>query len=196
MLSWVRIWDGVRATGHALFYVIMASVCAVFVVIGVIELVGRDRPTHWGTFSETSTVCDLPSPRGSTCTYTGTWVSDDGSIVKTDITLDGSVDPGQSVRASYQPGGPMGDDVNNIVHTALWSKVGLWFPWAAAVSFATITWYQHRRWRRESRGRRYRGRHSASDPSSHPSSLDNRIPEVDQGAMGNEGGTIPPHVDR
>lgn len=172
----MRIWDGVRATGHALFYVIIASVCAVFVVIGVIELISRDRPMYWGTFSETSTVCDLPSLRGSACTYTGTWVSDDGSIVKTDITLDGSVEPGQSVRASYQPGGPMGDDVNNIVHTAFWSKAGMWFPWVAAVSFATITWSQHRRWRREARGRRYRGRHSASDPSRQPNSLDTQDP--------------------
>lgn len=172
MLSWVRIWDGLRATGHALFYVIMASVCAGLVVIGVIELVGRDRPMHWGTFSETSTVCDPPSPRGSACTYTGTWVSDDGSIVKTDITLDGAIEPGQSVRASYQPGGPMGDDVNNIVHTAFWSKAGLWVPWVAAASFAAITWYQHRRWRREARGHTYRGRHCASESSSHPSSLD------------------------
>ena len=163
MLSWGRVWGAVRATGHATFYLIMGAVFVVFIVIGVAEVLDRDRPTYWGTFTEKSTTCD-PGPRGGG-TQTGIWVSDDGTIVKVGIILDGSVEPGRSVRASYQPGGLMGDDENNIVHTAFWSKAGLWFPWVAAALTGAFMWDRHRRWRHDARGRRYVGRHSASDPS-------------------------------
>lgn len=158
MLSWSRVWSGFRATGHAIFYMLMGGVCVAFIVMGVLSVVGRDRPTHWGTFAETSTTCD-PGPRGA-CTNTGRWVSDDQTIVKDGITLDGFVERGQTVRASYQPGGPMGDDENNIVHTAFWSGAGLWFPWVAATLSAAAIWYQHRRWRRDAEGLQYLSRHS------------------------------------
>lgn len=140
MLSWGEVWNGLRATSHALSYAIMGAVCIAFIVMGVISVLGHDRPTYWGTFTEKSTTCD-PGPRGS-CTNTGRWVSDDRRIVKDGITLDGFVEKGQSVRASYQPGGLMGDDENNIVHTAFWSNAGLWFPWFAAALSAAAIWYQ------------------------------------------------------
>lgn len=158
MLSWGRVWNGLRATGHALFYGIVGAVCIAFVVMGVIAAVGHDRPTHWGTFTEESTTC-VPGPRGS-CTHTGSWVSDDKTIVKDGITLDGSVEKGRSVRASYQPGGPMGDDENNIVHTAAWTGAGLWFPWVAAVLSVAAIWYQYRRWSNDATDRRRLSRHS------------------------------------
>jgi hypothetical protein len=139
----------------------MGGVCVAFVVMGVIAVAGRDRPVYRGTFTETSTACE-PGPRGS-CTSSGRWVSDDETIVKDGVTLDGFVDRGRSVRASYQPGGPMGDDENNIVHTAFWSRAGLWFPWVAAVLSAAAIWYQHRRWHRDATDRRYQARHSESD---------------------------------
>jgi hypothetical protein len=123
----------------------MGAVCAAFIIMGVISVLDRDLPTYWGTFTETSTTCD-PGPRGS-CSNTGRWVSDDGTIVKDDIALDGFVEEGQSVRAGYKPGGPMGDDENNIVHTAFWSRAGLWFPWVAAALTVSAIWYQHRHWR-------------------------------------------------
>lgn len=158
MLSWGEVWNGLRATSHALSYAIMGAVCIAFIVMGVISVLGHDRPTYWGTFTEKSTTCD-PGPRGS-CTNTGRWVSDDRRIVKDGITLDGFVEKGQSVRASYQPGGLMGDDENNIVHTAFWSDAGLWFPWFAAALSAAAIWYQQRRWRSDDGGRRYPGRHT------------------------------------
>jgi len=136
----------------------MAIVCVAFVVMGVIGVVGRDRPVYWGTFTESSTTCD-PGPRGA-CTIIGRWVSDDGTITRDPISLDGSVEPGRSVRASYQPGGPMGDDVNAIVHTAAWSCAGLWFPWVAAALCVGVIWVQRRRWRRDTEARRYWPRHS------------------------------------
>jgi hypothetical protein len=161
MASWGGVWNGLRATGHALLYATMGGVCVAFIVMGVIAVAGRDRPVYWGTFTETSTACE-PGPRGS-CTNSGRWVSDDGTIVKDGVTLDGFVERGRSVRASYQPGGPMGDDENDIVHTGSWSKAGLWFPWVAAAVSAAAIWYQHRRWHRDAPDRQYQGRHSESD---------------------------------
>ena len=157
-MNWGGVWGGLRAAGHAAFYATMAIICVVFVVMGVIEVAGRDRPVYWGTFTETSTTCD-PGPRGA-CTITGRWVSDDRTITKDPVSLDGSVEPGHSVRASYQPGGPMGDDVNAIVHTAFWSNAGLWFPWVAAALSAVAIWVQRRRWRPDTGARSYRARHS------------------------------------
>ena len=119
-----------RATGHALYYAFMGTVCAAFIVMGVIAVFDRDRPVFHGTFTERSTTCDS-GPRGS-CTSTGRWVSDDRTITKNHVELDGDVDHGGSVRATYQPGGLLGDDENNIVHTGPWSSARLWFPWAAA----------------------------------------------------------------
>jgi hypothetical protein len=71
------------------------------------------------------------------------WVERDRPVYWGTFTETGGV-----VRASYQPGGLMGDDENNIVHTATWSTAGLWFPWAAASLTAGAIWYYHRRWRR------------------------------------------------
>jgi hypothetical protein len=136
MASWGGVWNRLRATGHALFFVSVGGACVAFMVMGVIAVAGRDRPAYWGTFTETSTSCS--GLRGA-CTNSGRWVSADGTIVKDGVTLDGFVERGHSVRASYQPGGPMGDEENNVVHAASWSRAGLWFPWvAAALSAAAI----------------------------------------------------------
>jgi hypothetical protein len=160
MASWGGVWNRLRAMGRALFYASIAGVCVAFIVMGVITVAGRDRPVYWGTFTETSTTCS--GLRGA-CTNSGRWVSDDGTIVKDGVTLDGFVERGRSARASYQTGGPMGDDENNIVHTGSWSRAGLWFPWVAAGVSAAAIWYQHRRRHRDATDRQYQGRHSESD---------------------------------
>jgi hypothetical protein len=146
MTTWRRLWDGLRRLGHALFYAVMICVFVSFIVMGIIGWVERDRPVYWGTFTETSSTCD-PGPRG-TCTSVGRWLSTDRTIVKDGVTLDGVAGADGVVRASYQPGGPMGDDENNVVHTAIWSTAGLWFPWAAASLTAGAILYYHRQWRR------------------------------------------------
>lgn len=64
------------------------------------------------------------------------------------MTLDGVPDEDGKVRASYQPGGLLGDDENNIVHTETWSQSDLWFPWVAAAATGATTWYYQRQWRR------------------------------------------------
>jgi hypothetical protein len=143
MTTWGRLWDGLRLLGHALFYAGMICVFVSFIVMGIIGWVERDRPVYWGTFTETSSTCD---PGG--CTSAGRWLSTDGTIVKDGVTLDGVPGADGVVRASYQPGGPMGDDENNIVHTATWSTAGLWLPWAAAALNAGAISYYHRQWRR------------------------------------------------
>lgn len=153
-MNWGGLWSGLRTAGHAIFYAVMGMACAAFVVIGVIEIAGRDRPVHWGTFTETSTVCDPGSRRN--CVITGRWVSDDGTITRDAVEFDGYVEPGHAVRASYQPGGPMGDDENGVVHTAFWSRAGLWTPWVAVVLSMAVIWDRRRGWRRDAR--RYRGR--------------------------------------
>jgi hypothetical protein len=157
--KWTPIWRGLQVAGHALFYLVMGLCLLAVLVLGVANLADRDRPKYWGTFTEQSTSCD-PGPRGG-CTATGIWTSDDGRIVRRDVLLDGSVEPGRSVRASYQPGGAFGDDTNNIVHTAMWSNAGLWMPWLFLATFGAVTWRQRRKWVRDAQGRRYVGRHTA-----------------------------------
>lgn len=146
MVSWVRARDTTLAAGHGVFYVVMVVCFVVFVTIGCVVLVERDRPWQWGTFTETSTTCDRMGRR-TTCESTGRWVSDDATIVKGSVRLDGSVGPGASVRAAFRPGGLLGDEANNIVHTDRSIGMGLWFPWVAAAITAGMTWYYRRRWR-------------------------------------------------
>ncbi len=155
------MWDGLRSTSHGLFYAIMGALVVAFFIMGVIAAVGHDRTTYWGTFTEQSTQCD-PGPRGA-CTIMGRWVSEDQSIVKEHIQLDGNADKGESVRASYQPGGPMGDDANNIVHTPFFSGAGLWFPWVGAALCVAAIWHYRRTWQRDARSREWRGRHRTQD---------------------------------
>jgi hypothetical protein len=127
------MWARLRRTGHVPFYVTMGAICAVVLAIGLTTFADRDRPTYWGTFSETSTTCGPSAPRRA-CIITGRWVSDDGTMVKVDITLDGSVGQVQSVRAAYRPGGPMGDDVSDVVHAGIWANGGLRMPWVRLAS--------------------------------------------------------------
>ena len=146
MTSRRRLWERLRVLGHALFYAVMICAFVGFIVMGIIGWVERDRPVYWGNFTASSTSCD-PGPRPN-CTTVGRWLSVDGAIVKDGVILDGDAGATGVVRASYQPGGPMGDDENNIVHTQLWSTVGVWLPWAAASMTAGGVFYYSRRWRR------------------------------------------------
>ena len=110
--------------GATVFGLLFVLSCA----IGVAQAVAASEPVSWGTF--TSERCE-PSRFG--CTNVGTWVSDDGSIRKHDIQLDGALTPVVTVRASHRPTGPMSDEGNNIVHAEFWSTAGLWLPWVLAV---------------------------------------------------------------
>ncbi|QEH94091.1 hypothetical protein FV141_11555 [Dermacoccus abyssi] len=135
-----------RSLGHGLFYAVMAVVVLVLVAIGCINIAERDRPTYWGTFTETNTTCD-GFGRSRNCDSVGVWRSDDGTMAFTDIALDGTADPGENVRASYRPGGAMGDDSNYIVHEPFFIPgVEYWLPWVLALVCGASAWRQHRAW--------------------------------------------------
>jgi hypothetical protein len=104
---------------------------AIFLVFAVINTVDAREPVIWGTFTEEH--CQ-ETRRG--CSSIGTWVSDDRTITKTDIRLDGGVAPGGSIRAGYQPTGIISDADNHIVHAAGWMTIGPFFPWLAALGTA------------------------------------------------------------
>lgn len=110
--------------GAVIFGLLFALSCG----IGVVQAIAASEPVYWGTF--TAERCE---PTRFGCTNFGMWVSDEGSIRKHDIQLDGALTLVDSVRASYRPTGPMSDESNNIVHTEFWSTAGLWFPWMLAV---------------------------------------------------------------
>lgn len=85
---------------------------AAFGALGVADLLDADEPVFWGTFSEE----DCVGGGRMGCQSVGTWVSDDGSIRKTGVALDGRPDSDGSVRATYRPTGVINDEENNIVH--------------------------------------------------------------------------------
>ncbi len=134
----------VSFVGHALFFIVMIGVLVLWLFVGVAAVVDHDRPKYWGTFTETSVSCD-PGPRGG-CTSSGRWLSDDGTIVLDDVALDGVPEPHGTVRASYRPGGLLGDDENHIVHTAEWTNADLWMPWLGMALTGGATWRYYRKW--------------------------------------------------
>ena len=114
-------------------YVVIGAFTVVFLALAVINTIDAQEPVIWGKFTEE--YCH-ETRRG--CSSFGTWVSDDQTITMTEIRLDGSVEPGGSIRAGYQPTGIISDTDNHIVHAAGWMSVGPYFPWVAAT--AGITW--------------------------------------------------------
>jgi hypothetical protein len=135
-----------RRFGHGIFYVFMATLFLGFLgfgVAGITDAVDK-QPVVWGTFSEED--CQ---PNNHGCRSIGRWVSDDGTLVKERIYLDGS--PGQdgTVRASYQPAGLNNDNDSNTVHVKWTTGAVLWFPWVIAASSAGALVYANRRWRLE-----------------------------------------------
>lgn len=146
-VTWLDAVVGVgRRMGHGIFYVVMAALFCVFVILGVggAQNAVEHQAVVWGTFTEEN--C-LPDYHG--CRSIGRWTSDDGTIVKEGIYLDGS--PGQdgTARASYQPSGFNNDSDNNIVHVQWASGMGLWFPWVMVALSAGAVVYAARRWKRE-----------------------------------------------
>lgn len=120
----------------------MAFLCVLMGFVGIANVIDEREETYWGVFTEH--YCE-PMPRGG-CRSIGSWVSDDGRIVKHDVFLDGGVDPGGTIRAGYRPDGILGDEDNNIVHAEDWWDARFWVPWAALVVFGGMTLAQARRW--------------------------------------------------
>jgi hypothetical protein len=137
-----------RALGHGVFYAVMGILFVVAAILGIGADVDVHEPTYWGTFTEHS--CQ-PSRYG--CEPVGTWVSDDGSIVKTHIQLDAIGSVGTS-RASYTPTGFNNDAQNDIVHTGTFSSANYWFPWVFCVLVVALVAGYAYKWRRTRQGER------------------------------------------
>jgi hypothetical protein len=134
-----------RSIGHGIFYAIMGVVLAGFLVLAIGIAVSGVQPTYSGTFTQSG--CDYAR---NGCLPVGTWRSDDGSIVKKDIHLDGgTVGTGGTVRAVYTPTGFSNDSENNIVHVPIWGGARYWAPWVFALVIVGVIVYYSRKWRRQ-----------------------------------------------
>lgn len=142
-----------------MFYAVMTGLFIFAVAIGVASWMDRDLPTYTGTFTEQSTQCDSVFSRSRACTSTGTWVSDDGRTTLHNVTLDGSVAPHGTVRATYKPGGAM--KTNDVVHKATRTHPELWLPWVLAAVILAFIAGARRQWRG-------RGQEDAAEADSAP----------------------------
>ncbi|MFT3876161.1 MAG: hypothetical protein QM708_07055 [Propioniciclava sp.] len=135
-----------RRVGRAFFYALMAVCFVATVMLGIAEAIDvvNNEPKIWGTYRETECV---PAVRG--CDSYGTWESDDGSIRKERVGLDGGVDEDGTARAAFQPHGLRSDDDLGMVHTAFWVDAAVWLPWVLAAWIAGVAVH----YRREGRDR-------------------------------------------
>lgn len=160
-----RRWHApVRIAGQALFMVVMGALLVCAVILGIDAASTADEPIVWGTFQETD--CEQRAKGG--CRSIGTWTSDDGTIRKTNVKLDGWPESDGSVRASYRPHGFLNDDENNIVHVEAFAYGWLWGPWAGVLFIIGVVVYYSRKW--WPARRRHRQVASALEPDSYPSS--------------------------
>ena len=128
--------------GQILFYVFSTLITAAFALFLFANAVDLREPRIWGTFTQED--CE-PKPRGG-CRPIGTWVSDDGSIVKRDVYLDGGTGPTGTTPASYQPTGIINDETNNIVHVPLLAGAGVWLCVALLLGWVAYTLYKAYEW--------------------------------------------------
>lgn len=131
-----------RIGGQVVFFLVMTLVLAVSLGLGVGGAMSANEEVIWGTFYQRD--CE-PKPRGG-CRSVGTWVSDDGSIRKTGIYLDGWLAPDGTVRAGYRPSGFNNDDENNIVHVEATAYGWIWFPWLLTVYVIGVIIYYAAKW--------------------------------------------------
>jgi hypothetical protein len=132
-----------EAAVRGLFLLVMGVVLVVSAVLGVWGILSVGEPILWVTFTQ-----ERCEPARYGCQSIGIWVSDDGTIRKHDVALDGTPGPDGNVRASYRPTGFNNDDQKNIVHVQGWASGFVWVPW---LLFAAIVWtvvVQVRQWHR------------------------------------------------
>ena len=159
MLQQRRIGRWWRAGGRVLFYLVAAAMTLMLACLTVASIADLAQPRQWGTFTQTD--CE-PRPRGG-CREVGTWIGDDGTLIKRDVYLDGWTEEGGSTRASYQPDAIISDESNNIVHTAGLTGIGPWIVGAILIWWVGYALYKAVSWghvRIPSRRRRPHIRHS------------------------------------
>lgn len=148
---WQRSSQGMaRLRGYGQVAVVVFFGLIGLFCVGVAAVAWHDnsQPVTWGRFTETSTVCDGWG-RGRTCTISGDWISDDGSISRRSVQLNGDVEPGETVAAGYRASGLINDIDNNLVHSGRYIHSGPWISLlGGGFSFAAGAFY----WRRYHRG--------------------------------------------
>ncbi len=146
-----------QRVGRIAFYALASLLLCILAGLGVTGAIDSTQPVRWGTFTEES--CESRARGG--CRSLGTWVSDDGTITRREVYLDGRTEPGGIVRAGYRPAGIIDHD-NDIVHTEVGIGGGVWMPWVFAAGFLGCTVAKAYEWghlRPASLYARGRGRH-------------------------------------
>lgn len=149
---WGVRWRRIGQLGFYAFTVAFAALLAVLLVVGVLD---NAEPRIWGTFIQT----DCWSGWRGGCRPLGTWISDDGDIIKHAVYLDGWPDGTGTARASYRPTGILVND--SIVHTAELTYAGPWIIGAILLFLVGYALYRAASWGDiviPSRRRRRRGR--------------------------------------
>lgn len=113
--------------GRAFVALTFALLCAVSFALGIQFAIDQQGATVWGVYTEER--CE--SQLRNRCHSIGTWVSDDGTITRRGVTLDGFPGADGTVRAGYRPDAEIGGDV---VHTSFWIDAG------AILSFGLAIW--------------------------------------------------------
>lgn len=127
-------WGRVRVAATRLFAIpalVVLTVISSFLVVA--SVLDADEPSYLGTFTEEA--CIDPGIRRS-CRSVGTWVSDDRTVRKLDVFLDGWVGPDGVVRATYTPTGIINDLENNIVHAEYTAPFGPILAWGLFIGSA------------------------------------------------------------
>lgn len=124
-----------RSVGRGIFVWLMVVLIGVGVALGVQESIdaANDEPVVWGTFRETECIW---RGRGGCRSY-GTWVSDNGDVVRDYVQLSGVPGPDRTVRAGFRPHGLRNSEDSGLVYTEPWVRAG---PWAAGgfVAFLVV----------------------------------------------------------
>lgn len=132
--------DAFKLVGNVLYIGICGLLLLVSLVLGVGTVSNSSERTYSGTFTQQS--CDL-GYRGR-CEGVGTWISDNKSMIKKDIHLDGDANSDGTIRADYTPTGFNNDAENNIVHTPTWGGAKYWLPWAMCTFFGGLILFRTR----------------------------------------------------
>jgi len=109
----------VSTIGKSVFYGLMALVAMAMVVVVALSIADSTARVVWGTYTETSREYNFRGGWAST----GDWLSDDETLVLSDVRLSGEVGPDGTARAGYRLGATIGDEV---VYTEIWVDSGVW----------------------------------------------------------------------
>ncbi len=104
--------------GKSLFYGVMAVLAIVMAIVVGTAAVDASSEVVWGTFTESSREYQV---RGG-WVITGSWQSDDGSLVLSSVRLSGDIGTDGTARAGYRPDAVLG---NEVVYTDLWADSGV-----------------------------------------------------------------------